>query len=554
MMTPEDELKRVFIDEAKQLLAEAEAAIIELESGKPVVELLKLLSRLIHNFKGSAQSVGFDGPGALAHAFEDVLIAIKSGEQQVSKETTSVLLRALDELKAYMDGLEADLSFTKDVTSIRKELDALKNGRSLTPKTEPQARVLAPAQTASTPPPPPHGESTVTADENIRINARKLDVLINLVGELVVQQSLMNGYKQRGTTATPSALEAIGRTGKLVDAIRDLALTFRMIPSAQLFQKLKRAGRDVAALQGKEVEMITEGEHVELDKVIIEQISDPLTHLIRNAVDHGVEAPVERMTLGKPSVAKIMLKAEQKDGLAVITVSDDGRGMNPEILVKKAIKAGLIPEGSRLTDTEAYALIFKSGFTTKEEVTDISGRGVGMDVVKDAIEAMKGSIDISTALGKGTTFTIELPLSVSIIAGLVVRVNLSRYVIPISQLSEVVEFGKFREKIAGSSDNLLNLRGEVIPVVSLAEAMGEAYSPVPSSSDRRQGIITNYRGKKLSFEVDEILGQSQVVVKMLGGKLHGLPGIVAGAILSDGEPGLILDLHQLANSRNQYAA
>jgi two-component system chemotaxis sensor kinase CheA len=312
-----------------------------------------------------------------------------------------------------------------------------------------------------------------------------------------------------------------------------------MSPIAPLFQKRKRIARDAGDQLGKTISFVTEGDHVEVDKMVMDRVSDPLTHLVRNAVDHGIESDADRVGLGKTERATVTLKAEQQEDRLIITLSDNGRGMDPVKLIAKAVEKGLILATDKLTDEEAYLLIFRPGFSTKETVSDLSGRGVGMDVVRTSVEDLNGKIRIQTEVGKGTQFIISLPLSMSIITGMVVAVDQRKYVVPVSQLLETVELGKFRVEHTTGEGRMFNLRGEVIPIFSLSAILHG-----PGSKARTgNGLITWAHGKKVTFEVDEICGQQEVVLKKVGREMQGLPGIVAGAILSTGEPGFVLNLN-----------
>jgi two-component system, chemotaxis family, sensor kinase CheA len=322
-----------------------------------------------------------------------------------------------------------------------------------------------------------------------------------------------------------------------------------MLPATPLFQKMRRIVRDISSEQGKNIELVTHGEHIEMDKAILERIVDPLIHLIRNAADHGIESQADRIAAGKDPHAKITLKAEHKEETVVITISDDGKGINPETIVQKAIQKGLISKDTPLSEQEALALIFRAGFSTKEQVTEISGRGMGMDIVEKAIHNLKGSIEIENRIGKGVLFRIILPLSLSVIHGLIIKSGNRHYVIPLAQLLETVEFRKYRVEKTRGKGKVMTVRGEVIPILSLNKLLPEMVSQSrfdqDSETDHGAGVIVLHRGQKVSFEVDELLNQQQIVIKKLGVEINGLPGIVGGTILKDGSPSLILNLSNL---------
>lgn len=576
MFDSENTMQLTFLDEAQSLIDDTEAAFIALDEGDHSPELVDRIFRLAHNFKSSAKTVGFNHLSDFAHVFEDVLTKIKSGALQPDRLVCGVLLETLDHIRSYVRGLREDLTYQHDVSMITEILLELANddgkpvshhtpgsGASSSEGGAPHEAATAFVQAAatstpSTPPPKlatvnsgtPSNSQTVarnpsgkaTEDENLRVSRRKLDDLLNLIGELVVSQSMVTSHRSLGTLGQETSLPTLKAMEKIVHEIQVLSLSLRMTPIAPLFQKLKRIARDASASLSKTIIFQTEGEHVELDKVVMDQISDPLTHLIRNAVDHGIETDVERVEKGKNTTATVTLKAQQQEDRIVITVSDNGRGLNPTKLIAKAIEKGLIQSTDQLSDEQAYALIFKPGFSTKEQVTDMSGRGVGMDVVHKSVTDLKGTIQVQTKLGEGTQFIISLPLSMAILTGMVVSVDQQKYVVPISQLVETVELKKFSIETSTGDGRMFNLRGEVIPICSLSSIL----HPDRDMRDRtkRAGtvLITSYQGKKISFEIDQICGQQEIVLKKLGHEMRDLPGIVAGAILSTGEPGFVLNL------------
>ena len=564
MSTSDDfdiEMKTTFLDEATQLLEDSEAAFIALEGGDHSAELIDKIFRLAHNFKGSAGAVGFHDLSHLAHKVEDLLILIKSGEIRLKRDVIAVLFRAIDELKLFIAGLRGDFAYVHDSTQIVNELRVASvagraggNAPSPIQATEPIV-VAEPAieKTVQHVKRESHekGASAKANQEDvaIRVSAKKLDELINIVGELVVNQSIMDNHRLHGSTGSEQSIQTISYMEKIVKDIQDRTMALRMVPLKPLFQKMNRIVRDVSAQQGKQVLFVTEGDHVEIDKTVMEQITDPLTHLIRNAVDHGIEPSEDRIAAGKPEEATITLKAEQKEDQVEISIKDDGRGMNREKLIAKGIEKGLIAATDQLTDEQAYALIFKPGFSTKEQVTDISGRGVGMDVVQRAVSDLKGKIDIATKLGKGSEFVVSLPLSLSIIQGLVVSVDDRKYVIPISQLTEIIEYQKLTAGKLATSTKIVDLRGEVLPVWSLSQILHRTRNQKPPS-ESAPGVVTTVLGHKVSYQVHEIVGQQQVVIKQLGREIDGMVGVLGGAILSNGEPSLILDLHDLTIERN----
>jgi two-component system chemotaxis sensor kinase CheA len=545
------EMKMNFLEEAQNLLEGTEAAFIALDEGDHSEELIDKIFRLAHNFKSSAKTVGLENLSELGHVFEDVLTKIKNGSLLPDKNVCTVLLQTLDHFKAYVAGLKSDMNHVHDTSQIVLILQNLKNEQIASPSTSTSAPVtdaiLKEPVTATVPGgavvPPPANVKPVE-EENLKVNRHKLDSLLNLIGELVVNQSMISGHRSQGTLESEHSDEILGYIEKLVYEIQGISISLRMTPIVPLFQKLKRIARDAGSTLSKTIQFVTEGEHVEVDKVILDRISDPLTHLVRNAVDHGLETDEERVQAGKLEKAIIVLKAEHQEDRIVLTLKDNGRGMNPQKLIAKAVEKGLISPQDVLSNTEAYDLIFKPGFSTKEAVTEMSGRGVGMDVVQRAISDLKGTIQIQTELGKGTEFVISLPLSLSILTGMVVGVDNHKYVVPVSQLVETVELNHFRIESSAGQGRIFNLRGEVIPIYSLSsilrlDKVKDSQFPKKKSCP---GLITVHNGRKISFQIDQIFGQQQIVLKKLGSEMQDLPGVVAGAILSTGEPGLVLSL------------
>jgi two-component system chemotaxis sensor kinase CheA len=577
------EFKSLFLQEAEDLLIEAENTSMMLDDQVNQQVTIDKLFRLVHNFKGSAKAVGFEDLSCFAHKFEDVLTQIKMGEKKITKEVSRIILESLDVLREFIAGLKSDFSFKLDTRIMIDNLVALKNRKEDKDRDEKKELVaiteiqieksqevtlknpkmgilesknLVDLDFNKSPIKKSDKKSTEkknTEEESLRVSTKKLDGLLNLIGELVVNQSMLAEHRERGALASPTAELTLDYQSKVISEVQALALSLRMNPVRPIFQKMKRIVRDLADIQNKEIIFEAEGEDVEIDKTVFEKISDPLTHLLRNSVDHGIESAEVRIQSNKSAVAKVKLQALQREDHVLITVSDDGKGLDPQKLISKAIEKKLIHSSSQLTDQEAYALIFKPGFSTKEAVTDISGRGVGMDVVKTTVDSLNGQIGISSQIGKGTIFSISIPLTLSIISGMVVTLAKEKYVVPMSQLVETIRFDKYPIEISGGKNNLLNLRGEIIPIISLRKIFKKG-DVTKRDNSIMPGLIASCDNKKFSFEVDEIIGQQQIVLKPLGPELEGLPGIIAGAVLSDGDPGLVLNLREFVNTGARYAS
>jgi len=382
------------------------------------------------------------------------------------------------------------------------------------------------------------------ATSTIRVQSDKLDALINLVGELVIANA--GTVEQARKSQSFALLEATCAVGALIEEIRDGALGLRMVEIGECFQRFQRVVRDTAQSLGKEVDLIIQGEETELDKSVVEKISDPLMHLVRNAMDHGLETPDERLGAGKQDKAKLTLNAYHDGGHIVIEVSDNGRGLVHEKIRTKAIEKGIVSATQSLSESDINMLIFAPGFSTAAAVTDISGRGVGMDVVKRNIEALRGTVNVRSKEGVGTTFEIRLPLTLAIIDGFQIAVGNSVYVIPLAYVRECVELtGQ-----GGGSDAVdlsYDLRGEYLPCIRLRKVFGET-----SDKPKRENIIVvSHGGLKVGIVADRLLGESQTVIKPLGGLFEGNPAVSGGTIMGNGEVALIVDIPKLISEVGQ---
>jgi two-component system, chemotaxis family, sensor kinase CheA len=379
---------------------------------------------------------------------------------------------------------------------------------------------------------------------SVRVRSEKLDSLVNLIGELVTVQARLS---QTSLEHIDTDLAAIAEeVERLTWALRDEVLTIRMIPIGTTFSKFKRLVRDLGDELGKGVDLTTEGAETELDKTVIERLNDPLVHLIRNCIDHGIEVPANRRLAGKRERGSIHLAARHSGAHVIISVSDDGAGIDRDAVCARAIAMGLINSGAELPDRELLALLFTSGLSTAEAVTSISGRGVGMDVVRQAIENLRGSIEVSSRTGEGTTFNIKLPLTLAIVDGLLVRIGGDMFVIPLSMVEECIEFR--REDVRqGNGRNLINVRDEIVPYILLREQFDiEGNPPVIE-----QIVITRNDNQRIGFVVDQVIGDHQTVIKSLGRVYRNVKGLSGATILGNGTVALILDISQLVQFAEQ---
>ncbi|MCX6598103.1 MAG: chemotaxis protein CheA [Acidobacteria bacterium] len=376
------------------------------------------------------------------------------------------------------------------------------------------------------------------AASTLRVPAAKLDSLVNFVGELVTVQARLSGFAAAsGSAEIASIAEEIERLSEL---LRESTMSIRMLPIRETFTRFKRLVRDLATDLHKHVELVTEGNETELDKTVIEQLSDPLLHLVRNAIDHGIESPAERQRRGKPPVGRIQLRASYSGAFVLVSVSDDGAGLNCDAIRARAIDRGLIAADAVLTEQEIYHLTFAPGFSTAATVTEISGRGVGMDVVQRGLDALRGSVAITSKLGAGTVITLKIPLTLAIIDGLLVEAAGSYYVVPLSNISECIEF--VRDPNVSRRHSLVNVRGQLVPYVVLRERFALTGQPPPIE----QAIIAETNDGRFGFVVDRVIGDHHTVIKKLGTLYRQVDEVSGATIMGDGSVALVLDVEKLA--------
>lgn len=384
-------------------------------------------------------------------------------------------------------------------------------------------------------------KSAAESASSVRVPSEKLDSLVDLVGELVTVQARLN--QTAAEDLNPELMKIAEEVERLVWELRDNTMSIRMLTIGTTFSKYKRLVRDLSKELGKDIELITKGEDTELDKTVIEKLGDPLVHLVRNSIDHGIEMPEERLKAGKPVKGKVLLSAEHSGDSVLIQIKDDGKGLNKDVLMKKAVEKGIIAENTELSDREAFELIFAAGFSTAAVVSNVSGRGVGMDVVRRNIEALRGSIDIDSQLGAGTTITLKLPLTLAIIDGLLVQIGSQFFIIPLSIVNECIEFS---EKIhrRESGRKILKVRDDLIPYVKLRDIFG-IKEDIP---DIQQIVIIELEGRRIGFVVDSVIGDHQTVIKSLGKSFKDVECISGASVLGDGSVALIIDVMKIYTS------
>jgi two-component system, chemotaxis family, sensor kinase CheA len=569
------EFVKGFVEEAREHVEAIEAAVLEVERCPDDAARIDDLFRPFHTIKGMAGFLNLRDIGGLTHEVETLLDQGRKGKRTVTTGVIDLVLSVVDVLKLQVAGISA---WVREPTSspvpqppVSEMIDRLRAvvagqldpdegtdvGRHKSDETRNDERTsdeVTPAQTLSSLSSPAAAEPAVQAgpkmsDRSIRIDTEKLDGLIDMVGELVIAQTLVG--MSEDASANPKLARDVTQVTKIVRDVQELAMAMRMVPIGQTFQKMARLVRDVSRKAGKQVNLNISGEDTELDKTVIQEIGDPLVHMVRNAVDHGIEAPDERRRAGKPEVGQLHLHAGHEGGNILISIHDDGKGLDPEVLLAKGIEKGLVAPDAELTEQQIFSLILAPGFSTAAQVTDISGRGVGMDVVKRNIDQLRGRVEITSEKGKGTTFNIRLPLTLAIIDGMVIRVGHERFILPTISIQQSLR--PLPEAITNihHRGEVLNVRGEMIPLIQLGELFGLTGRINPCEA---MVIIAHCESRLVGLVVEELIGQQQVVIKTLGEQFERLQGVSGAAILGDGRVGLILEMTglSLANGRTDH--
>jgi two-component system chemotaxis sensor kinase CheA len=522
-------LVQAFVAEAGDILAAMEQQLLALEARPDDDETVHSLFRGAHTLKGSGALVSFDAVRDLAHTLEDLLERVRSKTLRVSDGLVSLLLRAVDLLRtAVAEGAAGRTATSAEAEAFREQLCRAAEGKATGAGLVAAARPAPAAAVAQAP--------AATAARTLRVDVAKLDKMINLSGEIAISRGRLDDMLERRVSLTvDEILEAHREADRLYLDLQDLIMQARMVPLGPTFQQHLRTVRDLAAAEHKQVRLVLEGEDVEVDTAVVEHIRDPLMHMVRNAIDHAMELPAERQARGKDPCGRLTLRAFHEGALVVIQVADDGAGLDRERIVRHAVEKGLVGVGAPLMDDEVYELIFEPGFSTREQVTDVSGRGVGMDVVRRNVEALRGSVSVESELGRGTTITLRFPLTLAIIEGFRVVVAGEVYILPLEAVAECVELP------AGSDRGrcgVLNLRGEPLPFLRLRDHFQLGGDAPP----RENVVVVQHAGARVGLTVDSLLGESQTVIKPLGRMFQGVRGISGSAILGDGRVALILDI------------
>ncbi len=569
-----DETLAEFISETEEGLQNTEETLLRLEEDFEDQKAISSIFRVFHTIKGTAGFLGLSELGSLAHRTEDLMVQVNEGEREITLEILNAILCATDglsklisQMKAMIAGMSSDPVDLREAYQLLDYLLSDEVSRSASVLENPTLETISVTS-------PPHSEDQealtethpevgqnlantskspttefTKTNENVaatqvmdmlKIPAFKLDELSEFIGEMVVALSVLSQNPTIANLEDRELHDRLDQLNKITEQLRDRILSIRMFPVKNVFSKLTRQMRDLSKKSGKQVKLTIQGDETLVDKTIIDSIYAPLMHIMRNTVDHGIETPEERIAAGKSSEGTVKLSAHHLGDSILIEVRDDGRGLDRQKLLSKALERGLISERENLTDQQIFMFIFTSGVSTAKEVTDISGRGVGMDVVKKEVEKLRGKISVETEAGKGTAFLIKLPLTTSIIEGLVVRLGENRFVLPILDVHLTLIPKKDQlYDVQDRESECLILAGEVIPIMRLHEFFDvEADVMVPEEAII---VVVKYGDKKYGLMVDELLHRQQIVVKNLGETFVNLPGITGGTILGDGRVGLILD-------------
>lgn len=570
-------LLRDFVTESREYLEEGEAALLALEGDPGDDESVNTVFRAFHTIKGTSAFLGLNLLSSIAHHAESLLSRVRDREIRCVGGYADLALGTIDVMREIVDSVDSALGGDGRIVApprYAKLFQTLENpeaagiregeGPDARPDARPDAGSDSDGAVADGPArelPNVAGDepqqsrsrtADATSESSMRVRTERLDRLIDLVGELVIAQAMVGQDSTLGSGEHAELARKVGHAGKIVRELQDLSMSMRMVPLRPTFQKLARLVRDVAHRTGKEVDFIVAGDDTEIDRTMVDAIADPLVHMVRNAVDHGIERPDDRRASGKERTGSVRLTAYHAGASVVVELSDDGKGLDRERILQLAMERGLIESAKGMSDSDIFALIFAPGFSTAAEVTDLSGRGVGMDVVRRSIEALRGRVEITSEPGRGSTFRIRLPLTLAITDGMLVRVANERFIIP--TMSIQVSFRPTREAlstVAGRGEMVM-LRNELLPLIRLHHLLG-----VPHAIEDAAGallVVVEVGVRRYALLVDELLGQQQVVAKSLGERLGRIPGVSGGAILGDGRVGLILDVVELIALSRRIAA
>jgi two-component system chemotaxis sensor kinase CheA len=541
------ELIGIYLEDARLHLEALDHCLLALEREGVEPETVSRILGPLHTLKGNSGMMGFTAIKDYVHRLEDVFARVGDEDIVLDAPAFDLLFNGASALRQAVEEACRGRAEMKDLRAERGALDDLL-GRTAALAKAPAAVPAAPRESR---PRPVEAHYVASRSNMVRVDFSQLDHLLNLMGELIIFRTKLEAIGKRMASsivdraAGRELLEAVHQISGVSTQLQETVMDVRMLPIRHVFERFPRLVRDLARQQGKEIELILEGEGTRVDKAIIDEIGEPLVHMIRNSVDHGIESPEVRVARGKTPTGTILLSATQESNQVLITIMDDGGGIDAAQVKRKAAERGLIKPDEALTDREAIQLIFSQGFSTAEAITEVSGRGVGMDVVLKSIEQLNGLVEVETVPGVGTKFIIQLPLTLAIISALMVRVSGRTYAVPLGTVVESLKFGpEDVKRIAGHE--ALRIRDQVVPLLRLQALFG-----LPElEGERRYAVILGRGDKRVGLVVDSLEGQQEVVIKALDSGIAGMSGVVAGAtIMGDGRVVLILDVAALFDVR-----
>lgn len=544
----------LFRAEARERLVEMNTSLLAIERGEGI-ERVGELFRAVHTVKGMSAAMGYESVRDVSHALETLLDLMRRDAISSSPAVIATLFDAVDSLESAIVAVSSDSSAVTDVSAAVASLEAItaENAPQEEPDLEAMQTMEWPAMRLAVPTPAvqrafvprasftaPVSAPSQRTQRSVRVDAKRLDTLMTLIGELVIARGRLQEVARK--EANPAFSEAVLQASRLIGHLQTEITTARMVPVGQAFERFERLVRDTANSLGKKVVFEILGSDIEVDKSVLDEIGDPVMHLLRNSLDHGVESPQERRSSGKPAVAKLTLSASRERSSVVIRVSDDGRGVAVDRVLERARGAGLIDaDWTPGSDAEILALIARPGFSTTARVTEMSGRGVGLDVVATKVRSLGGSMELSTDAGAGTEIRLELPMTLAIIHALLARSNGEVYALPITHVVETLVVSADMVRFEDGRE-ILEIRGQSIPAVRLRERLGH-----PAREDAGgHAVVLDLPEGRMTLVVDEFLGQQEIVVKQFDAA-RGMPQLFNGAtILTNGSPALILDAQGIA--------
>lgn len=551
-----------FVAEGLEYLDQAEEALLSLEADPGNGEAVNVTFRAFHTIKGVAAFLELEYVTTIAHETETLLARVREGSLRFTGAAADLFLTSADVLRGLLSGLRETVSGGRaDAPAGLDRLlallsdpgigDRVARNESLGVGRSKAGAEDEPLENEAVPEGGPENvregaaPSSNASEDSVRVRTERLDRLVDLVGELVIAHSMISQDPEvMGTRGELN--KKVSQSQKILRELQDLSTSIRMVPLKPAFHKISRVVRDVTRKSGKKVSLVTSGDDTELDRGMVAIITDSLVHMVRNSIDHGIEDAQERRAAGKPDRGTLRLAARQAGGNVVLEIEDDGKGLDRDRILAKAIERGLVAPDRTMADDEVFALIFQPGFSTAEKVTDLSGRGVGMDVVRRAVESLRGRIEIRSERGKGTKFSIFLPLTLAITDGMLIRVGSQRYIIPTVKIQFSFRPADDDLWTVSGKGEMVMVHGSLLPVNRLHQLFG--INGAQEQPTRGILIVVGEGSRRSALLVDELLGQQQFVVKPLSGLVAGTPGIAGGAILGDGGVGLILDPEELSVS------